>query len=759
MTSWKKWIFFQYRLFPIFAAISIGLLTIVDESEIDIDEMNKDKVRWLWVRTAVIWGALVWWIYGIVETVFSVAVPNIRLALSSVFPDLLAAVGIPRVVGTFQTVVLLLVYLVIGSLLGALQAGIAWWIAGRRVREADPVVFWSAAATMTLVVLFVLNALAVGEALVIPAAFLPFGLSVLRLSTAWNPTSRASWRRLTHPLIAIVILSGSAFLMQPRPELGQAIVYAFGTAYGFAVILAAWAATRSMREKQPLGVAGHWPTKCWVAVALISLLAVVATWPQDPGQRPLRRPAAPVRPGDRRPNVILITWDTVRADHLSLYGYGRDTTPFLRELERQNATIYTRAIAPANWTLPTHASIFTGLNPRRHCAHYDARFLVPLPISEKVETLAEILSREGYRTGGIVANSHVLVPAFGFDRGFSYYDCRPLSWPFSEEPRRYLLREVVRVLAANLLPGKSPESKFFNAEEINERVGRFMKPAAGSRQPFFLFINYMDAHAPYVPPHPFAGRFSGRDKLFCWSNATKRSDKTGCLLRPLSARELQHLTSQYDGAIAYLDDRLRRLFATLRELDLDQESLIIVTADHGEAFGEGGMVGHGVSLYQHQIHVPLIVKFPHPSPGGRVDVPVSVTDLFPTILDVVHARAPLTPDGQSLLTCQSGEPRWICSESDWEPKGIRDPGADRPRQVAIISGTFKAIYGRDGSSEVYDLAADPSEMRNVQAMRQLPAEWFARLTAYLGSEGPGPPVSKRLDPETIRRLRALGYLN
>ncbi|MBU4268211.1 MAG: sulfatase [Acidobacteria bacterium] len=721
--------------------------------------MSKDELNARWVRTAAMQGALVWWIYGIAETAFSVGIPNVRLALSSVFPDLLPPGGVPRVVGTLQTAVLLLTYLAVGAALSALQAGLISLFRARRIRAAAPSILWSAVATLTLVAVFALNALAAGEALVVPAVILPFGLSILRLDLAWRPGSHARWMRLTHPLTVSVILVGSAFLMQPRPELGQALVYSLGIAYGFGVLLIAWATARSGWRRPQEGITRHqWPM-VWGTVALFSFVAIAATLPQDPRQRPLRRPAASPRSGDQRPNVILITWDTVRADHLSLYSYGRDTTPFLRELGRENATIYTHAIATSNWTLPTLASIFTGQNPRSHAAHYYSRFLAALPIAEQFETLAEVLSREGYRTGGIVANTHVLVPAFGFDRGFSYYDYSTLPWPFVQEPRCYLLREAVRILATSLVPRKSQDSKYVTADEINEGARRFLESPSGNRQPFFLFLNYMDAHTPYVPPPPFADRFPGRDKQFRWARASKRSNETGRLLRPLAARELQHLTSQYDGAIAYLDDRLRRLFGTLRNLGLYDNSLIIVTADHGEAFGEAGLIGHGVSVYQHQIHVPLIVKFPSPAPGATVDILVSASDLFATVLDVVGAKHSQALAGRSLRHIQSKELRWICSESDWEPKDSCSLFDARPREVAVISGTMKVIYRRDGATEVYDLAADPTETRNLHTASQLPAEWAARLSEYLKSEATTQAGFRVPDPDTIRRLRALGYLN
>lgn len=720
-----------------------------------IESVAEERTAARSVRIAATQGAVVWWSYGLVETAFLVAVPLTRQAASRIAPALVPPTD-PPFVSTALTAILLLVFPAIGATLGALQAGLCSLLRSRRPSFADASLLWSAVAILTLTFVFGLNVLWTRQMPVLVAVAAPVVLAGIRLMLAWRPGPHATGKCLTHPWPVLAVLVGTAFIAEPRPGVGRAIPAALGLVYTAGVLLVSLLLCRLLRGRPPRKRHRR-PLPEWMTVVLFSGVAIAATLPQNTSRQYVERTAAPPRPGDHRPNVVLITWDTVRADHLSLYGYERDTTPFLEQLAG-TVTVYRNAIATSNWTLPTHASIFTGRTARNHGAHLTSKYPGFLPMSQGCETMAEFLSQAGYRTAGIAANSGYLIPPFGFDRGFSHY-AFPLYSPFLPiEGRAYLIRASMHALLASLFNRDHPDALFVSADVINERADRFLESVAGRSQPFFLFLNYMDAHAPYVPPPPFRDRYPGRDPKFDWASFSRLFDKTKQFSRPPQARELRHLTSQYDGAIAYLDDRLKLLFETLEKSGLYDNSLIIVMSDHGEAFGERGLLFHTVSVYQHQVHVPLIVKFPHSAAGATVDTLVSDVDLLPTVLDVVGARIPPDIEGLSLRHIQSAGPRWIYSESDELWKVRSGAEGSEPAEVAVLSGFLKQISRRGVVTELYDLSTDPFEARDLHKERELPGEWAAALSHYLARRPSDKLESPVTDPEAIRRLRALGYL-
>lgn len=691
------------------------------------------------MRIAAEQGALAWWLYGIVEAALLLAVPaRKRAAIGAVLDP--KVLGHPP--GALQAAVLLAAYPLVGALLGALLAVIAAPFAGRAGEKPPSFLRWSAAGSLALSAAYTLNALGMGIARVAPALVLALALAVFRLLLARQSSPPVPWLVLSHPLTVAAILVAAAALAPPRPVPGQARAWALGSACGAAVLLLSWAASRVRRR-----------SLAWGAVIMLSLAAVAFSLPRDLKQRPLRRPLPAARPGGRRPNVILIVWDSVRADHLSLYGCERDTTPFLKRWAGEHATVYDQAIAAANWTLPSHAAILTGQHP------WASGFLPSFPPSAPVETLAEALARAGYRTAGIAANSAVLVAEAGFARGFSLYDCRPLPWPLCSEPRGFLLRGAVRLAAAWLAGGNDRDTRFVAADEIDCRALNFLGAAPAGSRPFFLFINYMDAHTPYVAPPPFADLFPGRIPGFRWEMATMKPEVSGRIVGKLPERERRHRLSQYDGAIAWLDESLRRLCAELKRRGLYDNTLIVVTADHGESFGEKGLLAHGVSLYQGLIRVPLVVKFPGQEPARRLRDPVGAVDIFPTVLDVAGVEPRNAPAGRSLRRIALGEQRWIISETWWEPKGSGSPSGRYSSAVAVISGSLKAIFRADGGVEVYDLAADPGETNDLRAVVPLPPKFLAELAQFEGGAALAKRRAPRLDLKRKKQLESLHYLN
>jgi arylsulfatase A-like enzyme len=712
------------------------------------------------IRAGAFYGGAVWAIYGIVETAAVVSGPFLKAVLpapvSRLFPSLTSPFNSPAL-----TAFVLSIYPMAGAAIGAaLAVPVVFSRLGRRISsDADTGLFWSAVNSLALALAFFLNALVGHQMAVIPAVLAGMAPGALRLAAACRVDLRTRWRRwlwLTSPATTVLILVGLAFIAQPRRFLPPLVPVISGLAYVTIVLFLrallrrVWIAVDLRR-----GIGRLSPSPA-VSIALLSCAALTSTVLTDSSLRVLFEPQQG-RTRGRRPNVILITLDTVRADHLSAYGYGLDTTPNLRRLVAARAIRYARSISSSNWTLPSHASIFTGQNAAHSGARDSVRNPASVhPISPASVTLPELLSQQGYRTAAIVANTGVLTPALGFARGFSSFDGVERHDFFSPTGRPYLFRESVRVLLSTVLAPERREAVNAPAGMITERASRFLE--SGS-QPFFLFLNYLDAHVPYAPPAPFDNRYAGKDPRFRWADYDTIVDVVNVRhLRPIDARESAHLISQYDGAISYVDSELGQLFQRLKSLGLFENSLIIITSDHGEAFGENSVVGHRVSLYQHQIHVPLIVKYPYATTGATVDELASGIDILPTVLDVIGAPMPPNIDGRSLRQEQPLIARWVTSES-FHPRGPGGTGKDeRPTEMALLSGTLKLILGAGGGTELYDLSTDPNERENLIGRHMVPRGWISTLMSDMEAAGATADTCPVTDPDVLDRLRALGYI-
>ena len=306
------------------------------------------------------------------------------------------------------------------------------------------------------------------------------------------------------------------------------------------------------------------------------------------------------------PNILLITLDTTRADHLSCYGYTRATSPHIDALAAEGM-VYDRCIATSSWTLPAHASLLTGRFPTSHGAIYDPNGAVVLAgilpgewanyrvsaLGDRIETLATVLKRHGYATGGVVGGPWLKKP-FGLGQGFDDYDDD----------------EITNV------NGRL-------AEQINRRALPWIERMAD--RPFLLFINYFDPHDPYLPPEEFRYHFLDTSKLIGGVKATP-----------------EQLLALYDAEIHYTDHFLGELVDHLKDLGIYDDTWIIITADHGELFGEHDLRGHGLTLYEEEVHIPLIMKYPKrwAKRGRRADL-IRLVDIMPIILD--RLEIPLPP--------------------------------------------------------------------------------------------------------------------
>lgn len=440
----------------------------------------------------------------------------------------------------------------------------------------------------------------------------------------------------------------------------------------------------------------------------------------------------------RLPNVILISLDTVRADHTSVYGYSRNTTPALAAFAR-SATTFRNAIASSNYTLPSHTSMFTGLYAGVH-GNYEPD--TGETLSPRDTTLAEALFQRGYATMSVVSNAPFLGHGFGLDRGFEYLDAR------YEDDVRYSPRDALLQLGLGM-----PIVQRRRADEIEAESSALIRRAAQKRRPFFLFVNFMDAHAPYPAPRKWATAFPGRR-----SDAdTERlvGDSMAEMLRGkppnLAPAIRDHLISQYDGAIAFVDQNVGSLIATLKETGIWDDTIVIITSDHGEAFGDKGFIGHGYSLYQDAIRIPLVIKFPHQAAASARDEPVALTDLFATILEAT-ATTPSHPHFGLSLSGPLPPSRVVFSEGFTTVK-------DRNGVLrAAVTSRYKLIE-EPGTAHFFDLVDDPDEHNDLAAHAPSVSRQLHEGIAGLAALQPHNQAGRKIDPETERRLRALGYIH
>jgi arylsulfatase A-like enzyme len=482
------------------------------------------------------------------------------------------------------------------------------------------------------------------------------------------------------------------------------------------------------------------------AVAMLALGCVLSLRPllergDGQGRQPPAGYASSVdRGAGERPNVVLLVLDTVRADHLSLYGYGRETSPELERLvtARDNAVVFPRAYANGTWTVPSHASLFTGRLPHEHGAHFalDGSVRVGFGLRSSVPTLAEGLQKAGYATLAGYGN-HWLRSMQGMGRGFARY---------LRAPDRDELPFVGEALRERFLPGLLWEvaKGCARATEVNETLLSMTGPWSAGPNPLFVFANYIDAHGPYAPPAPFRGRFAP---------ATLEERSEHLSLEQSPERRAQ-LMARYDEEIAYLDHQLGELFRALEEQGLLRNSWVFVTADHGEAFGEHGVLEHGTTVHEEVVHVPLIV---FPPDGVRLALttqPVSLVDVAATIAAIGGAE--LGGPGRDLRALESPGTHPTVLEFYGDPVKAAKLGAlsKRPARVVVL-GRHKLIAYAD-SYHLYDVENDPGEL--VDLAGALPT-LLEHMKAFLPEfEEPTFRSDREApEPEALDALRGLGY--
>lgn len=403
-----------------------------------------------------------------------------------------------------------------------------------------------------------------------------------------------------------------------------------------------------------------------------------------------------------KPNLLLVTLDTTRADRIGCYGYQQAETPNLDQLAAEGI-LFKQAVAVAPVTLPSHASILTGLYPPRHGVRDNVDFRLP----ESETTLAEHLKKHGYITGGVVG-SIILSSDLGLNQGFDFYS--ELKQPPNPKPSGARI-QYKRILERPASEVTSSAIAFL--DEIKE-------------QPFFLWVHYFDPHYDYAPPVPYSERFS--DRL-------------------------------YDGEIAYTDSQLGRLLNEIEHRGLAENTLIVVTADHGESLGEHGEETHALFIYEAAIRVPLIMKFEGIIPEGLSSPQlVSGVDLVPTLLELMNLPLIENVHGVSF---------------EKAARGLKQPAREAAYAEAIHpehAYGWSSLYAlRDDKTkfieapepELYDLQKDPEELTNLATTRSEDvAAWRRQLNASLQEFGQADPSAQHLmDQEARERLASLGYIS
>jgi arylsulfatase A-like enzyme len=473
------------------------------------------------------------------------------------------------------------------------------------------------------------------------------------------------------------------------------------------------------------------------------------------------RSPAPASLNRAQPNVIVLTLDTVRADHMSLYGYSRDTTPVLRTIA-QDAAVYRSAVSPGDMTLSSHASILTGLYPSAHGAHFANGYANGRPLAQRFTTLAEVLAEHGYSTGAVVANYAYLSRSFGFQQGFQYYDDRAPVPLISEHAQPFLLREGLCPLLRTFAPASDFERPYRSAGEINSEVAPLLKRFQAASRPFFLLINYTDGHTPYLPPPPFDSRFPGNNPDFRWSSYSNLVFRVSAMTGTVPPGDKRHLLSQYDGAIAYLDSEIGRMVGALKNHGLYDNTLLIITSDHGEAFGERSLLNHAVSVYQDQVHVPLLVRNPLQKNGGAMyDQAVSTADIFPTVLSSLGFDVPKEVQAVSLSRRVSGNPAVPVYSESFPNPFLKHVNSRFDRiERAVIMGKMKMIISTHGKHELFNLSSDADERSNLYFHEQAEAsDLEAMLSTWLKTVPAVLSAPTDVDRQAVDRLRSLGYVD
>ncbi len=445
--------------------------------------------------------------------------------------------------------------------------------------------------------------------------------------------------------------------------------------------------------------------------------------------------------------------DCGRADHFSIYNDSKNTTPNLKKIAAESM-VYNNAISPAGWTLPTHSSIFTGVYPSQHGAHNENHQL-----SNEYPTLAELLVEQGYKTFGICTIDW-LSQATGVIRGFQEFD----NLHFSKS--KLILK---RMLQYPIIGGKDCWGY-----ETNRKAKKWLKQN-DSGNPFFMYLHYNELHLPYNIPEKILKNFLPEDVTVAKAlKINQDAKKYYAGIAKMSAEDFKIHKALYDAGLKYTDDLIGQLIDFLRKQDILDNTILVITSDHGESLGEHGHFDHYYVLYESLLHVPLMVRYFPVFGSGKSDALVQTIDLYPTLLQLAgvpiekyehHAALTLPPVGKN-----KGR-EYAYAERFQDLKGLKESFKnhdlshlekyEQERLTVIRGERYKLIYSMQGRHELFDLHNDPREEENIllkepgiaEIMMDKLKEWQSSfpLKQTEGEEA-------YFDKEAVERLKALGYL-
>jgi arylsulfatase A-like enzyme len=504
----------------------------------------------------------------------------------------------------------------------------------------------------------------------------------------------------------------------------------------------------------------------WLLIALVAPVGVIAGC--DGGATPGRSGTTPTR----RPNILFVVWDTVRADRLSLYGHEKPTTPHLDEWARQ-ARVFENCLAVASNTVPSHAAMFTGLFAAEHGVTNEAPHL-----AEQFETLAELLKAAGYSTYLFSENPHICARN-NLTQGFDVAE-HPWSPQYRADAIRITRQKLDPADWSSELPEDFEQHKLTHwsvkaAGELAQRGALNWLSKQDRQRPFFIFLNYMEAHRPLIPPRKYRERIMTPDEVEASYHVDRGWESTWSYVfgrHVYTPEELELTRATYDATLLELDDLFHALLEALRSGGYLENTIVVLVSDHGEHLGEHHMLDHQYSVYEPLMRVPLVVHYPARVAPGREQRPVMILDLFPTLLELAGVDPPTQSKAVSLLRPLEKRPRMgeypavmrEALERERELYPDFDPTSWNRTLRAYYDEPYKFIEVSDGRHELYDLDADPGELRNLLSEQpQVARRLAANLQNYLGSlkkitttqpQGPAGPI----DEEHRRRLESLGYV-
>jgi arylsulfatase A-like enzyme len=473
---------------------------------------------------------------------------------------------------------------------------------------------------------------------------------------------------------------------------------------------------------------------------------------------------------DKQPNIIMLVMDSVRVDRLSCYGYHRNTTPHIDRISK-DSTLYEQAISVGCWTVPVHASIFTGLYPSSHglTISKDA-----LPAN--YPTLAYQLKNLGYQTACFSNNAYIS-DITGLAQGFdTVEDIWRVSKPRGIQRTKMgkLIQQLKRlgpigipvIRLARLIQELRSVLKRRNkqgdmgAELTNERIQTWLNESWNSDHPFFIFINYMEPHEPYNPPQPYNRIFIPK-RYSTWRVARVGNNKNVSerIDEKRGKEDLEILNALYDGELNYLDQKIGELVDFLEKRDILENTMLILTSDHGDCLGEHHLIGHRMALYEQLVHVPLIIRLPERfQPGTRVTQQVSLVDLYPTILESAGAVVEESKFNgyRSLLSTPDDTVRTFMVAENTAPKSLESVVSRMIRTTKL-----KYIWKSNQEHELYNLIDDPGESLNLfsnesrwaQEMHEKLESWLHSIDDHKIEVG-----EATYDQMMVERLRELGYV-